>query len=108
MKPDKDLAGFPIPGNNVVSRRIIQNDWDYNYNGSNLGRIWINDKQYFDKIPVKVWELYLGGYQPAQKWLKEQVGSNLTFDEIKHYQKIISALAATIVELEDSTILSLE
>ena len=38
---------------------------------------------------------YIGGYQPAQKWLKERKERTLEFDDIAHYQKIIVALTET-------------
>ena len=37
-------------------------------------------------------EFYIGGYQPAQKWLKDRKGRQLSFEDIQHYQKIIVAL----------------
>jgi hypothetical protein len=33
--------------------------------------------------------------QPAQKWLKDREGRELSFDDISHYQKIIVALTET-------------
>jgi len=57
--------------------------------------VWINDEQYFDNIPVKAWEFYIGGYQPAQKWLKDRHGRILSYEDILHYQKIIKALVLT-------------
>jgi hypothetical protein len=39
--------------------------------------------------------LYIGGYQPAQKWLKDLKDHQLEFDDILHYQKIIVALKET-------------
>lgn len=59
------------------------------------GQLWINDKQYFGNVPESVWEFYIGGYQPAQKWLKDRKGRTLSFDEIKHYLHIIHALEET-------------
>ena len=59
------------------------------------GQVWINDKQYFGNVPESVWEFYIGGYQPAQKWLKDRKGRTLSFDEIKHYLHIIRALEET-------------
>ena len=41
------------------------------------------------------WEFYIGGYQPAQKWLKDRKDRKLEFDDILHYQKIIVALSET-------------
>ena len=38
---------------------------------------------------------YIGGYQPAQKWLKDRKTKHLSFDEVAHYQKIIVALDQT-------------
>ncbi len=60
-----------------------------------VGRVWINDEQYFDRVPNTAWEFYIGGYQPAQKWLKDRTGRELRFEDIRHYQKIIVALAET-------------
>ena len=45
--------------------------------------------------PVHIWNFYIGGYQPAQKWLKDRKGRELSFDDIFHYQKIIVALNET-------------
>ncbi len=59
------------------------------------GKVWINDTQYFDNIPLVAWEFYIGGYQPAQKWLKDRKGRALKFEDILHYQKIIVALFET-------------
>ncbi|MGD0342675.1 MAG: type ISP restriction/modification enzyme, partial [Bacteroidales bacterium] len=59
------------------------------------GKVWINSEQYFDNVPQVAWEFYIGGYQPAQKWLKDRKGRTLTYDDILHYQKIIVALSET-------------
>lgn len=60
------------------------------------GQVWINDKQYFGNVPESVWEFYIGGYQPAQKWLKDRKGRTLSFDEIKHYLHVVHALEETM------------
>ncbi|MEQ1704790.1 MAG: type ISP restriction/modification enzyme [Rickettsiales bacterium] len=41
------------------------------------------------------WKFYIGGYQPAQKWLKDRKGRTLSFEDLMHYQKIIIALTET-------------
>lgn len=61
----------------------------------NEGRIWINKTQHFDSVPSKVWNFYIGGYQPAQKWLKDRRGRELSFEEIQHYQRILKILLET-------------
>ncbi|MBQ0772165.1 MAG: hypothetical protein KBT59_09985, partial [Sphingomonadales bacterium] len=60
-----------------------------------LGRVHINPDQYFDGVPKLAWDFYIGGYQPAQKWLKDRRGRALSYDEIGHYQKIIKILSET-------------
>ena len=58
-------------------------------------KVWINDRQYFENVPLIAWEFYIGGYQPAQKWLKDRKDRELSFEDILHYQKIIVALFET-------------
>ena len=57
-----------------------------------VGRVHINPDQYFDNVPALAWEFHIGGYQPAQKWLKDRKGRALSFDDALHYQKIIKIL----------------
>jgi len=59
------------------------------------GKIWINSNQYFENVPEKVWEFYIGGYQPARKWLKDRKGQSITSSDINHYQKVIEILHKT-------------
>lgn len=58
-------------------------------------KVYINRTQYFDNVPEVAWNFYIGGYQPAQKWLKDRKGRILSYDEILHYQQIIKALVLT-------------
>ncbi len=94
-KVENRITTYPVSGDNTVTRRLSKNDWEITNEKKQLGRIWINDEQYFDKIPVTSWEFYIGGYQPAQKWLKDRRGRELSFEDIQHYQKIIVALTET-------------
>lgn len=59
------------------------------------GKVYINANQYFGKVPEVAWNFYIGGYQPAQKYLKDRKGRKLTNDEIEQYQKIIKVLVET-------------
>ncbi|MBP2447015.1 putative helicase [Rhizobium leguminosarum] len=59
------------------------------------GKIWINKTQGFDAVPDAAWDFFIGGYQPAQRWLKDRRGRALSFDEVKHFQRIIKVLAET-------------
>ena len=59
------------------------------------GKVHINGSQYFADVPAIAWDLHIGGYQPAQKWLKDRRGRTLSFDDITHYQRVIKILAET-------------
>lgn len=89
------ITSYPMEGDDTVTRKIVSKDWELYDTEKQLGRIWINDQQYFDQIPLMAWEFYIGGYQPAQKWLKDRKGRKLSYDDISHYQKIIVALTQT-------------
>lgn len=58
-------------------------------------KVFINSEQYFGDVPEVAWNFYIGGYQPAQKWLKDRKGRVLPNSDIEHYQKIIVALTGT-------------
>jgi hypothetical protein len=62
---------------------------------SRLGRVYVNKDQYFANVPEVAWSFHIGGYQPAQKWLKDRRGRSLSFDGITHYQRIVKILAET-------------
>lgn len=81
---EKFITQYPISGNNVVEKPNYEE-----------GRVYVNEIQYFDNVPEIAWSFYIGGYQPAQKWLKDRKGRVLDFDDIMHYQKIIVALTKT-------------
>lgn len=66
-----------------------------NFNAVSVGNVYINDTQYFENVPEVAWNFYIGGYQPAQKWLKDRKNRELSFEDILHYQKIIVALSET-------------
>lgn len=76
---------FPESGNMLVEQTASWED----------GKVHINATQYFDNVPREAWEMYIGGYQPAQKWLKDRKGRKLTSDDVEHYCKIISVLMET-------------
>ena len=67
----------------------------YGYPKFEAGKVRINKDQYFDEVPKMAWEFYIGGYQPAQKWLKDRRGRLLSFEDITHYQRIVKILFET-------------
>jgi len=94
---DTFITTYPIAGSNEVTRKLTATSPGYEPDGhdSETGKVWINDQQYFGNVPKTAWEFYIGGYQPAQKWLKDRRGRILTMEEIQHYQKIVVALVET-------------
>lgn len=94
-KVEQYITQYPIDGENEVTRKITKTSPGYVPDDDTHGKVYINDEQYFDKVPLVAWEFYIGGYQPAQKWLKDRKGRNLDYNDIFHYQKIIVALSET-------------
>ncbi|MEI7850395.1 MAG: type ISP restriction/modification enzyme [Kiritimatiellales bacterium] len=89
------ITRYPVDGDNTITRSMTAKSIGYEPVSKESGRVWINDTQYFENVPLIAWESYIGGYQPAQKWLKDRNGSTLSFDDILHYQKVIVALTET-------------
>ena len=69
--------------------------WEWNKDDGNSGNVWINDTQCFEGVPAVAWEMFIGGYQPAQKWLKDRKGRKLSSDDVEHYRNIITVLCET-------------
>jgi predicted helicase len=92
---DNYITTFPNDGDNIVGkpRFEVSSLWE---DGRRAGKVWLNVTQYFDGVPEDVWNFYIGGYQPAQKWLKDRVGRKLGYEEVLHYQKMVCALAGTV------------
>ncbi|MDR1384625.1 MAG: hypothetical protein LBJ67_12405 [Planctomycetaceae bacterium] len=85
-----NFANYPKTGSNKVENSFTEKSGNYRNN-----KVWINDTQYFDHVPETVWKFYIGGYQPAQKWLKDRKERMLSYEDIEHYQKIIFVLNET-------------
>ena len=81
------ITRYPVSGSNAVEK--------VNYD-ENSQRVYINKDQYFEGVPVEVWNFHIGGYQVCHKWLKDRKGRVLSYDDITHYQKIVVALKETI------------
>ncbi|MEX2209388.1 MAG: type ISP restriction/modification enzyme [Patescibacteria group bacterium] len=89
-KYNKLITTFPTVGSNEVE--IVR--WESMKNG--IGNVWINDRQHFGNVPLEAWEFWIGGYQPAQKWLKDRKGRKLSYEDVQHWQKIIVAQIETV------------
>lgn len=92
---EKLITKYPVDGNNMVGKVVYENERVYINHHVSSSPSGIERLQYFDNVPQIVWDFYIDGYRPAQKWLKVRIGKELSFDDILHYQKIIVALSET-------------
>lgn len=81
---DELQVEFPYNGNNTVEIIAYHDD-----------SVYINPNQAFIGVPQSAWEFFFGGYQPAQKWLKDRKNKRLSDDEILHYRKMITIFIET-------------
>ena len=87
-----ELTTYPVKGDDQVEAVRYTEPGQ----GAKKGRVWINKTQYFEGITPEVWNFQIGGYQVCHKWLKDRKGRKLEYDDVQHYQRIVSALSETI------------
>jgi predicted helicase len=67
-------------------------------------RVTISSHRWFEGVPERVWNSHIGGYQPAQKWLKYRAakggkkkssGRVLTAEYQLHYRRMVVAMDKT-------------
>ena len=83
-KVNQFITTYPVAGSNKVEKISYKE-----------GNGFINAEQDFGNVSEAAWNFYIGGYQPAQKWLKDRKNRTLTNEDIVHYQKIIVVLTET-------------
>ena len=83
-KVNNFITTYPESGSDMVDKLVYKDN-----------NVYINNTQYFGNVPAVAWNFYIGGYQPAQKWLKDRRDTTLTNSDIEHYQKMIVALVET-------------
>ena len=87
---------FPAKGDNVIEEARFQPP-----QSKEPGRVWINDGQYFEGVPEAAWTFPIGGYLPAQRWLKDRIGRTLGYEEQAEYLRMIWALLQTSRLMEE-------
>ena len=83
-------SAFPVVGSNRMEKVRYAPPTD-----GLPGRVWINRDQYFEGVAPAAWTFAIGGYRPAEKWLKDRKGRVLSFKDIVHYRTLCAALAET-------------
>jgi hypothetical protein len=108
-KLSKPIARYPVTGPNVVERGFPR----YHAPGETEpgkseplpeGRVYISKAkpqseaggQYFEGVPPEVWSFHIGGYQVCERWVKDRRGRTLTYDDLEHYCKVVTALSETV------------
>lgn len=89
-KVENFTTSYPVAGDNVVENVKYVDE-----------KVFINSTQYFGGVSESVWTHPIGGYMPAQKWLKDRKGRTLTNDDIMHYQRMVVALSETARVMEE-------
>lgn len=80
---------FPIPGTSIVEKPVYKQ-----------GSVYINKEQYFGEVSETMWNSWIGGYQPARKWLADRKGRKLTSKDIRHYQSLLATLEQTALIMD--------
>ena len=91
MESDSDAApSFLVAGDNRVDK--VRYDPPV---ADAPGRVFINKSQCFEGVAPETWGFTIGGYRPAEKWLKDRKRRTLSYEDITHYRRICAALAET-------------
>jgi predicted helicase len=91
MVPNEEgqTTTYPISGPSVIERPTYKE-----------GSVYINKEQHFGNVSEKVWDFWIGGYQPARKWLTDRKGRKLSSKDITHYQTILATLEQTATTMD--------
>ena len=81
---NKPICRFQGKGDNRVEKQTYNQKEKW---------VYINKTQYFEGVEPEVWEYQIGGYQVLDKWLKDRKKRILSLEDIKHYCRVVTALA---------------
>lgn len=92
---------FPVRGTNTVVApypRFVERE----------GRVYVNATsegpgQYFEPIPMEVWDFHVGGYRVCDRWLRDRRGRVLSFNDLASYERVVGAInesLGVITEIE--------
>ena len=80
-------------GNNIVEKPNYVTD-------KKTGRVYINKTQYFTNILEEVFNFYLGGYMPIEKYLKDRKDMELGYSEVENVILTARAIGFTINQMK--------
>lgn len=88
----RNPVSFPVAGDNQVGKAFPK------YKDE---RVYLNATQYFGPVAEEVWTFSVGGYQPAEKWLKDRRERVLTHTDLQHYKHLLAAQRETLRVMEE-------
>ena len=75
-------------GEDAVATQVVKPVWKD-------GCVYIDKDVKFTNVSEDLWNFYIGGYQPLQKWLKDRKGRELSAEDVSHYKRMVRAIART-------------
>jgi Type ISP C-terminal specificity domain len=111
---EEPKASYPVPGADVVEEghpRYVAPGETPPEGGEPLlrGHVYLSKSnkrrgvrgQYFEGVTPEVWYWEVGGRQPARDWLYARRGRKLAEAELDHYDRLLTAIACTLVVVDD-------
>ncbi|WP_017732414.1 type ISP restriction/modification enzyme [Nafulsella turpanensis] len=95
-------GNFTGSGDNKVEKR----KFSMNLDEEGIGRLYINNTQYFDRVPSSVYEFYIGGYQVLDKYLKDRSNRQLDLAEVDNLENTIRVLSFTAGKMKEIDLLT--
>lgn len=98
---------YPLNGSDRIPAEIRIGRWEQIIlkhplsAGAANGRIWINEKHYFDNIPLSVWHYGIYRKKVLQQWLVDRKGQILELDDKLYFQKMISTIKGILGLVEE-------
>jgi len=94
--------------NNIPNEPEYQNLGIYSGNGDNQvikpdyrdNKLFINKEQFFDNVPINVYNFKIGCYQPLDKYLKDRKTCKLSLDDTETIKNIVKVVFFTIKQLD--------
>ena len=97
LEPEEKESNISLKGtgNNIITK-IPSKNKSLPKTEDKMFKICINDYQYFDNIPLNVWEFCFGGYYVIHKWLSSRKSRKLNESDLGFFNKLISIIDETI------------
>ncbi|MFX0098377.1 MAG: type ISP restriction/modification enzyme [Candidatus Hodarchaeota archaeon] len=65
------------------------------------GKVFINEKQYFEPVDIGTWEFYIGTYKVLEKWLKSRKGETLQEKDVQDFKQTCEIIGETMLLMKE-------